>query len=444
MRVRDKVQEMVQFLKGDIWRIRSHTLPPRKFFLVRLARITLLALRGFHGDKCALRASALTFFTVLSIVPAFAMAFGIAKGFGLDKLLEERIRGALAGQEEVAARIVEFSRALLENTRGGVMAGVGVVILLWTVVKVLGHVERSFNEIWGVQEHRTLARRFTDYLALVILCPIFFILSGAATVLVTAQVQAFLNAVSFLGFLSIALLPLLRLLPYCLGWALFAFVYIYMPNTKVNLKSGLVAGIVAGTLYQIVQWLYISFQIGVTRYSAIYGSFAVLPLFLLWLQVTWLVVLFGAELSFAHQNVETYEFEPDCLSASRAFKRLVALRITQLLVGNFAEGRPALTARQIARQIGAPIRLVNEALFDLVKANILSETSLHAENDIGYQPARSICELTLADVAEALDACGTDSIPLIECEELNKIAESLAEFRNAVRRSPANLLIKDI
>lgn len=444
MQAKERVREVLEFLTGGIWRIRARTLPPRKFFLIRLARIVLLAARGFHVNKCGLRASALTFFTLLSIVPAFAMLFGIAKGFGLDKLLEQRMHEWLGNQPQVADRIINFSRSLLQNTQGGLMAGAGLLVLIWTVVKVLGHIEKSFNEIWGIRQHRTLLRRFTDYLSLLILCPVFIIVSGGVVVLINTKVEALLQAVSFLGWLAPFVVPLLGLLPVCMGWALFAFIYMFMPNTRVNYRSALVAGVVAGTFYQVAQWLYYNFQVGVTRYSAIYGSFAVLPLFLVWLQVTWLVVLFGCELAFAHQNVETYEFEPDCLAASLAFKRLVSLRITQLLVRNFDEGRHPATARDISHQIGAPIRLVNESLFDLVEAGVLSETPVKAEKDVGYQPARSICSLTLAQVCEALDHSGTAQIPLQESDQLQKITESMEAFLQAVRSSPGNVLIKDV
>ncbi len=444
MQAKHKVQEALEFLKGGIWRIRARTLSPRKFFLVRLARIILLAARGFHVNKCGLRASALTFFTLLSIVPAFAMLFGIAKGFSVDKLLEERIHDWLGNQPEVADRIIEFSRSLLQNTKGGLMAGVGLFILIWTVVKVLSHIERSFNEIWGIRQHRTLLRRFTDYLSLLVLCPVFIIVSGGVVVLINAKVEALLEAVSFLGWLAPFVVPVLGLLPICMGWALFAFIYMYMPNTRVNYRSALVAGVVAGTLYQVAQWGYFNFQVGVAKYSAVYGSFAVLPLFLIWLQLTWFIVLFGCELAFAHQNVETYEFEPDCLAASPAFKRLVDLRIAQMLVRNFDQGRPPATARQVSHEIGAPIRLVNESLFDLVEAGVLTETPLATEKEVGYQPGRSIYALTLAQVGEALDHRGTADIPLLESEQLQKIADSLEAFRQAVRSSPGNILIKDI
>jgi len=442
--VREKLTRAVRFLRGDVWRIRSRDLPRSHSFLIRQLRVLLLTFQGFRSDRCSLRASALTFFTILSIVPAIAMTFGVAKGFGLESVLEERIKAALTGQQEVADRLIQFSQSLLESARGGLIAGVGIAVLFWTVIKVLTHVEKSFNAIWGVVEHRTLARRFADYLAMMLICPVLLVISGGVTVLVTSKVQAIVQSVALLGFVAPLVSLLLRVVPYCIGWALFAFVYIFMPNTKVKLKSALVGGVVAGTLYQAVQWVYIACQVGVAKYNAIYGSFAALPMFLIWLQISWLVVLFGAELSFASQNVETYEFEPDCQNASHGFKRLLALRITQMLVQRFAAGEDPVTAAALSHELGVPIRLANEVLHDLVESRILSETRANGSKELAYQPARAVDALTVAFVLEALDGRGTDALPLVESPELDKLAASLRDFRQALRASPANLALKDV
>ena len=330
------------------------------------------------------------------------MAFGIAKGFGVEKVFEERVMALFSAHEDIAAKILEFSSSLLENTRGGVMAGVGIVVLLWTVLKVLGHVERSFNEIWGIKRPRTLGRKFTDYLSMVLICPILLVVSGSATVLVTGQVQAVVDRVSLLGFLGPLIMAVLRLLPY------------------------------------------ISFQIGVTRYSAIYGSFAVLPLFLIWLQATWLVVLFGAELAFAHQNVETYEFEPDCLQASRSLRKLLALRIAQMAVRIFAEGRKPATAAEIIHELGIPTRLANDVLYELVGARILTETSGDGDREVAYQPARAIDTLTVSFVLGALEDRGTEEIPFTDAAELHRLSECLRELREAIKRSSGNLPLRSI
>jgi membrane protein len=181
---------------------------------------------------------------------------------------------------------------------------------------------------------------FSDYLSLMLICPVLAILSSSLTVFVTTQVNLILEKFSILGVFSPVVFLFLKILPYCLLWSLFTFCYIFMPNTKVRFSAGLLGGIVAGTVFQIVQWGYITFQIGVVRYNAIYGSFAVLPLFLVWLELSWLIVLFGAELSFAYQNVDTYEFEPDALQASHRIKTLLSLQITHHLIKNFATGAP--------------------------------------------------------------------------------------------------------
>ncbi|MCK5557706.1 MAG: YihY/virulence factor BrkB family protein, partial [Candidatus Hydrogenedentes bacterium] len=367
------IPRIIRFLTVDIWRIRLRNLPRKKSFLIKQLRVVLLALRGFDEDKCQLRASALTFYSLLSIVPVLAMTFGIAKGFGLDTMLQTQLLGLLErfpGQEDVLSGVINSANNLLENTKGGVIAGIGVVLLFWTVIKVLGNVERSFNDIWGVKKARSIGRRLSDYLSMMLVCPILFVMSSSITVFAAGQIRLITERIALLGAISPLIFALLRLFPYCVIWILFSFIYIFMPNAKVNFKSGILAGIVAGTTYQVVQWVYISFQIGVVKYNAIYGSFAALPLFLVWLQLSWLIVLFGAEISFAHQNVDTYEFEPDCLRASGRFRKLLALRITHQLVKNFCAGEKAWTATQISHTLEIPIRLARQILYELTEGGI--------------------------------------------------------------------------
>ncbi|MBP7161931.1 MAG: YihY/virulence factor BrkB family protein, partial [Candidatus Omnitrophica bacterium] len=192
------IRHLIQFLKVDIWRIRMHKLSRTKSFWLKQLRIMLLAFRGFDEDKCQLRASALTYYSLLSIVPLVAMAFGIAKGFGIEKILEKQLYEKLAGQEEVVERIISFSQTLLETTKGGVIAGVGVAILFWTVIKVLGNIESSFNDIWGIRKSRTWGRKFSDYLSIMLICPLLLIMSSSITVLVTSQVKLVVEKISFL------------------------------------------------------------------------------------------------------------------------------------------------------------------------------------------------------------------------------------------------------
>ena len=273
-KLRDKFSASSQFLKSDIWRIQARKLSRRKLSYINPLRILLLAIRRFFEDKCELRASALTFYSLLSIVPVVAMAFGVAKGFGLEKILEAQLLAKLEGQPEIADRLLGFSRSLLENTKGGAIAGVGVAVLFWSVIKVLGNIESALNDIWGIPRARTLGRKLADYLSVMMICPVLLIISSSATVLVTTQITAMVERLAFLGAAAGVIIFLIKLLPYTVIWFLFTFMYVFMPNTKVQLKSAMWGGILAGTIYQLTQFAYIKFQVGVSSYGAIYGSFA--------------------------------------------------------------------------------------------------------------------------------------------------------------------------
>ncbi len=438
------ISRFIDFMKDDIWRIRLENLPRKKSFFIKQLRIFLLSTRGFAEDKCYLRASALTFFSLISIVPVVAMSFGIAKGFGFEKLLQKRLLEQFAGQGEIVMKIIDFAHSLLADTKGGLLAGVGVIVLFWAVIKVLGNIESSFNDIWGIKEARPLGRKFSDYLSVILLCPILMIMASSVTVFITTQVTLITEKVALLGIFSAVIFSVLKLLPYCLIWILFTFLYIFIPNTKVHFSSGILAGIIAGTIYQIVQWAYIIFQVGAAKYNAIYGSFAALPLFLIWLQLSWLIVLFGAELSFAHQNVDTCEFESDSLRISDYFKKLLSLQTCHLLVRNFAKGTGPLTATEISKRLDIPIRLVHQILYELVACGIISDRRTEEYKELTYQPARDINTLTIKFVVESLEDRGIDNIPVAQTAGLKVISEILQTFREEIKTSRINTLLKDI
>ncbi len=438
------ISQIVNFIKTDIWRISLNNLPRKKSFFIKHLRVILLAIRGFDEDKCMLRASSLTFYSLLSIVPVAAMAFGIAKGFGFEKLLEKQLLEKFSGQEEVLIQIVNFAHSLLENTKGGMVAGIGVLLLFWTVIKVLGHIERSFNDIWELKESRTFGRKFGDYLSIMLICPIFVIMSSSVTIFITTQVKLIAEKIALLGLFSFFIFFILKFLPYFLIWTLFTVIYILMPHTKVNMRSGLLGGIVAGTIYQIVQWGYIYFQVGIAKYNAIYGSFAALPLFLIWLQLSWLIVLLGAEISFAHQNVDTYEFEQDSLQISPFFKKLLSLQIAHLVIKHFAQGEKPLTADQISHTLEMPVRLVRQILYELVESGIFSDTTADEDKDVAYQPARDINIFTVNYIMEAIEHTGVDNIPVAPTRELKALSETLQTFKDIIEKSSVNKLLKDI
>ncbi len=478
-------------------------MSPRRSFWLRQLRIIVLSFREFNRDRCSLHASALTFYTLISIVPMLAMAFGVAKGFAMQEKLKEFVVEKLDAHSEIVTYLLDFTDKLLENVKGGFLVGAGVLFLIWTTIKVLGNIESTFNDIWGIKRGRTLTRKFSDYLSFILVSPIVFVVANTMTVSLIALVQDEDDPVAMVQVLEKGeteapaqekknsatllqdmsstatllqdknstvtlvqeksggvaqrfeslkwILPVIilicKLLPILLFIGLFTFAYMFMPNGKVRFSSGFVGGVVAGVLYIAVQRVYVHFQIGVASYNAIYGSFSAIPLFLIWLQVSWLVVLYGAEVSFAHQNVDTYEFEPECLKVSPSFKRLVTLEAARRCVRAFdrADG-PAPSAEDISHAMSMPIRLINQVLFELVESGVLAEVRRRdkKKGGIGYQPARNIETMTLQSVLDLLESNGADPIPHSDEAVFEELAESLGAFREQNKDSDANVRIMDI
>jgi membrane protein len=433
-----------QFARIDIWRIRSRDLPWSKALLIRWLRIMILSVRGLAEDRCYLRASSLTFFSALAVVPVAATVFGIAKGFGYERLLERELLTRLEGQEEVVGWIIDFANNLLENIQGGMMASMGIVFLIYTIIMVLGNIEHAFNHIWGGKRERTFGRKIVDYIALIPISLVLLFVSGTITVIIASQVKTFAQQYHLVEAATPVIFFMLKLMQYGAIWVLFIFMYLYMPNTKVRFGSGALAGIIAGSIYQIFQVVYIMFQIGVARYNAIYGGFAALPLFLIWLQVSWLIVLFGAEISYAHQNVDTYEFEPDCARISHSFKKLLSLKVVHLLVKAFTTGGRSWNETQISKELDIPIRLVRLILRELLESGVVSQVMIDENNGVAYQPAMDPDSMTLKYVVDAIENHGSNIIPVANSEEIEKISASLKSFDDLIEKSPSNLRLKDM
>lgn len=434
------LSKIIHFITIDIWRIRFNELSGKKLFFTRALMTVVLVVRGFIEDKCILRASALTVYSLLSIVPIIAVALGIAKGFGFEAVLEAQITERLQGHPEIATWLIGFAHSLLKEAGRGAVAGIGIVLLFWTIIRMLSNIENSFNDIWGIRKGRSIGRKFSDYLAIILISPILLIMPGGIAIAVSGM----LKEIPMLAAASPFILSMLRFTSYIAIWTLFTFIYFLIPNTSVNLKPALLGGIIAGTAYQFLQWGYVNIQIGVAQFSAIYGTFAALPLFLIWLQISWLIVLFGAEISFAHQNAETYEFEPDFSRVSHSHKKLLSLRIVHLLVKNFSHGEKPLTAVQISHELKTPIRLVSKILYELTESNIAYEVRHENEKTIAFSPAQSLETLTIRNVIERLEERGSDNIPIAETKELDEISECLKVFDDTIKKSPANVLLKDI
>jgi len=443
-KVREAASDAARFVRTDIWRMRLSDLSGMRSVLVRLGRVLVLTVREFVTDRCTLQAASLTFYTLLSIVPAAALAFGIAKGFGFEKVLRAQIEEAFPAQEAVREHILEFSSTLIQNTQGGMVAGIGLLLLFYTVVKVLHSMETAFNQIWQVRKARSWVRKFTDYFAILLIGPILVAVAGSATLTLHTQVVRLTQSVALLHFITSPLSFLLRMTPFLLVWILFTLVYIIVPNTRVQVRAGLTAGFAAGTAYQLTQWVYINFQVGVSKYNAIYGSFAALPLLLVWLHLSWMIVLFGAELAFALQHVDRYEYEPDYVRASPFFEKLLALKVACLVVKNFSEGGRPLSVSAVSDALKIPHPVARKTLLALVESGQFTQLRTDEGDEPVYLPARDIHALTVGGVLGALDHRGVNDLPVTKTPEWKRLDEILRTFQESAKTSGADRLLKDV
>ena len=409
----------------------------------KFKKVIIFAVKGFKEDRCDLRASSLTLFTLLSIVPVMAMAFGIAKGFGFQTMLEKRVLELFAGQEEIIQNVLSFSTNLLEKTKGGLMAVFGVILLFYTLIKLIGHIENAFNKIWWIDDDRPLIRKFTDYIAICITAGILVIFSSSANIFITAYLTNFLSYINLPGNIENLVSLGFNILPFLPIWILFIFFYIFIPNKKIDITSALAGGLIAGSIFQIVQMTYLQFQVGVSSYNAIYGSFAALPLFLIWLQASWAIVLFGAEIAFSWENTETLETQDiNYDKISIRLKKLIVLRIVHLCVNRFANKKTPVSDIDIATQIKIPLKIIKVLLAKLIECQVLLEVNV--QENIGYVPASDIECLTIFDVLTAFEQRGEDLIQVGGTIEFEALEESLNEFARACKNSSGERSLKDI
>ena len=435
------ILEKSKRLNDAIWHTSLSDISRSKSFIFRQLRIIVLAARGFMNDKVQLRASALTFYSLLSIIPVVAIAFAIAKGFGLDQNLQQLVAKEFQTQPEVLDWLLSVATNALQKTRGGPIAGVGIIILFWSAMSLLDQIESSFNHIWQIRSSRPWYRKFTDYLTIMLIAPVFLILSSSITVL---DLSDFISRSSILDFLKPIFNFLLKFAPYVLTWFALTVLYIIIPNTKVKFVPALVSGIIAGTVLQILQWLYIDLQFGISKLSSIYGSFAAIPLFILWLQASWIILLLGAELSFANQNVSRYEYESEALNVSQYQKKALVLMIMNMIIRNFTVGEKPISAEDISGKLKIPVRLVRDILQDLNNAGLVSVIHENEHEERLYQPAMDINKLSISYVLNRLERKGSEHQIFVKSNEFNKITSMLEKFDKLVAQSDSNILVKDL
>ncbi len=440
----EKIKSYSHLIKHQLWKVRLNKLDKKQGFLVKQIRVFSLSIKRFNEDQCLIKASALTYFLLFSIVPVIALAFAVAKGFGFQETLENNLLRDFSEQKEVLTQVFDYANIMLNNAKGGVIAGVGVVLLLWSVMKLLGNIEDSFNDIWEVKKSRSFIRKFTDYFSILLIAPIFIIISGSITVIIQSQLDSIIHSTAWLKPIEHIVGLILRLFSLLLITGLFTFLYVVLPNTKVKVKPAFYAAIVAAILFELLEFTYINFQIGVARYNAIYGSFAALPLFLIWVQYSWYVVLFGAELAYAYQHIDQFELKSEILNISYRYKKMVAILTASRVVKNFTEGKKAMTLDELAHELDLPVRLVKPIVEDFVETGIFNPVRFDKEEVTRYQPGMSEQQVSICLILEAIDKKGVNEMHTNHQDYIKISDDLLIEFEQTMKDSKTNLLVKDV
>lgn len=376
----------------------------RRNWKVDLVKMVNLSVRSFMDKDLQIRAAALTYQTMLAVVPALAMLFAIGRGFGFQNMLQSQLFSYFPAQREALEEAFKFVDSYLATSSEGLFVGIGIIFLLWTLFFLMSEVEESFNTIWGVLHGRTWWRKLTDYTAFFLMLPILMIVSGGITVFMSSTLQ---EALPF-RFISPLVSTMLDLASLALIWLFLAGTYYLLPNTHVKFRNAFFAGVLSGTAIAILQWLFVSGQIYVTRYNAIYGSFAFLPLLLIWLQLVWLITLSGGVFCFASQSIFEFSFTDDTDNISDDYRQKILLAVINIIAVRFSKGKTPISEHAIAMAYGLPVRLVVDAVNKLRECRLVNRVVNTPEQEVAtYVPAIALKDLTVGRVLRATLTHGT-------------------------------------
>lgn len=437
----ERIKRLWTFVTYDIWRVTENEVSRTRSSIYFIIKTIILSVRRFTEDRIMNKASALTYSTLLSIVPLLAILFAIARGFGFSNIMENEFRNGFGQNQAAIETLLQFVDSYIAQTKSGVFIGVGLVLLLWTVLNLISNIELTFNRIWQIKKPRSIYRKITDYFSMFLLLPILIIASSGISIFMTTVVKGMADFVILAPIFKF----LVRLIPFVLTWSMFTGLYIFMPNTKVKFKHALISGIIAGTAYQFFQYWYINGQIWVSKYNAIYGSFAAIPLFLLWLQISWTVCLFGVELTYAGQNIRNFSFEKDTKNISRRYHDFVCILIMSLICKRFEYDDPPYTAQELSLASKVPIRLTTKVLNELQDIQLIHEVEINPKDEtIGFMPSMDINQLNVALLLDRLDTYGSEAFKVDKDKEFNKQWRTLIESREEYYKNNSEILLKDL
>lgn len=439
MNNRNKHEYIRRFLEQDIWKIRPEDVSPLRWRFYRCVMIIQLTITRFVKDRIGVRASALTYSTLLSIIPIFAILFGIARGFGVDKMIEEQFRKDLSPEQ--AELVFTWVNSYLNHVQSGVFVGVGIVMLLWTLVMLIDNIEQSFNYIWEVKKPRSVYRKMTDYFSMILLLPLLIVVSSGLSI----YMSTYLKYLAEFRLLAPFLRVLVSSVPYLLTSLMFLGLYLFMPNTHVKFRNAWLPALIAGLGFQTFQYFYINSQIWVSNYNAIYGSFAAIPLFLLWAQISWIICLFGAEMSFASQNLASYNFSNETEHISRSSYNLFCAIILSDICKRFYRNEAAPLADDLSKCHHIPIRLTHRILYHLVEMRLVAPVHNEGKSpkEIRYKPEFDVHQLSLGILLRRLEESGSQDFN-IKLENYSGFVNKLNEVRQTTYDVTKDTLLIDL
>ena len=434
-----RISDIITFLTDTVFRKQPEEYRnPVARWAVGQYKLLFYTVQGLSTHGTMVRSAALTFYTLISLVPVAALVFAVVKGFGLADSLVRDLYSVVPQIPEVVDYVVAFAQKTLARTQGGWVALVSLVTLFWAVIRVFGSIEDAFNNIWEVKSTRSTARKYSDYIAVVVIAPLLWI----AATSIGSYTRQMLGVDG-----SVLLETASRIVSMIVCWLMFTFIYVVLPNTKVRFTSALTAGVVAGTAFLLFQWGYVHLQKWMTSYNAIYGSFAALPLFLLWLQISWQILLLGGELSFAYQNRQRFDEERESLLASYDCRRKLMVAVMIIVARAFREGRGNVPFSEIRDKLDLPTRILSNIMFTLVSAGLLNRiTRDEREYEPEYAPARDISAMRIYDILSAVDSHGAahDAPEMRGKCDMSGCAAIVDRLKDDTRNSPHNIKITDL
>lgn len=431
------------FLTHDIWSYTNEDVRGVYRWLMNIFKALFLSIRFFVSDRIMEKASALTYYTLLSLVPTVALLVGIANGFGLQDLIHSSLVDMLPGQPEVVEYVMQFATSYLNQAKSGVVMGIGIVMLLYVIFSLIGNVEMVLNRIWQQKKGRTTLRKVTDYLSIMFLVPTFLIISSGVQIFLKTYIK---SSFYYDHQLSNLLLNSLQWAPYILTILALTFVYIVIPHAKVRFKNAFIAACIAGSAFMFFQGLFISGQIWVSKYNAIYGSFAALPLLLLWIQMAWVICLYGAELSYASQNIQNFNFEKDTENISRQYRDFLSVLMASVIYRSFSLQKPAPTTEEVCRQLHMPSKLAGNIIADLAEQGIIRETfdNLRKSDQHTWIPGRDISTFSVASLIEEISSYGITDFKYEYTKTFSLEWNTIQEMYHASHIIGHTHLLKDI